>query len=43
MTSSLSAITPLTILQADHAGKITPEESASLHSMENDVEPNLLP
>ena len=31
------------ILQADHAGMITSEEGASLHSMENNAEANLLP
>ena len=43
MASSLPPTAPLAILQADHAGKITSEESASLHAMENDAEPNLLP
>lgn len=34
---------PLAILQADHVGKLTSEESASLHAMESDAEPHLLP
>ena len=43
MTSSLPPTAPLAILQAAHMGKIKKRESASLHSMENDAESNLLP
>jgi len=46
MTGSLTPEVPLAILQADHAGKVffsLKKESASLHSMENDVKPIPLP
>ena len=43
MTSSLPPTAPLEILKANHMAKITSEESASLHTMENDAEFNLLP
>ena len=42
MMSSLFSTAPLAILQADHAGKITSEESASLQATGNDAESNFL-
>ena len=42
ITSSLPPTASLAIPQVDHEGKITSEESATLHSMENDAEPNIL-
>ena len=42
ITSSLPPTASLSIPQAGHEGEITSEETASLHSMENDTEPNIL-
>ena len=42
ITSSLPPTASLAIPQAGHEGEITSEETASLHSMENDTEPNIL-
>ena len=42
ITSSLPTTASLAIPQAGHEGEITSEETASLHSMENDTEPNIL-
>lgn len=43
MTNSLLLTALLAIMRTGHLDKITSEESVSLHTMENDAEPNLLP
>ena len=43
MTISLPLTAPLPFLKTDLTDKITSQESASLHTMENDAESNLLP